>query len=155
MRRLIELSRFAVAVPAVTSIIASFVLMAIGVWEVVMTIVHLLDSSVSVKLTVVAILTSVDTFLLATVLLVIGYGLYELFVDSEVTLPQWLQIRSLDDLKTKLIGVTVAILGVVFLGALVDRKDANSVMLIGVGVGAVVLGLAAFTFATKRKEEGK
>ncbi len=155
MRRLIELSRFAVAVPAITSIIASFVLMAIGVWEVVMTIVHLLDSSVSVKLTVVAILTSVDTFLLATVLLVIGYGLYELFVDSEVTLPQWLQIRSLDDLKTKLIGVTVAILGVVFLGALVDRKDANSVMLIGVGVGAVVLGLAAFTFASKRKDEGK
>ncbi len=155
MRRLIELSRFAVAVPAVTSIIASFVLMAIGVWEVVMTIVHLLDSSVSVKLTVVAILTAVDTFLLSTVLLVIGYGLYELFVDSEVTLPKWLQIRSLDDLKTKLIGVTVAILGVVFLGALVDRKDANSVMLIGVGVGAVVLGLAAFTFATKRKEEGK
>ena len=155
MRRLIELSRFAVAVPAITSIIASFVLMAIGVWEVVMTIVHLLDSSVSVKLTVVAILTAVDTFLLSTVLLVIGYGLYELFVDSEVTLPKWLQIRSLDDLKTKLIGVTVAILGVVFLGALVDRKDANSVMLIGVGVGAVVLGLAAFTFATKRKEEGK
>ena len=155
MRRLIELSRFAVAVPAITSIIASFVLRAIGVWEVVMTIVHLLDSSVSVKLTVVAILTAVDTFLLATVLLVIGYGLYELFVDSEVTLPKWLQIRSLDDLKTKLIGVTVAILGVVFLGALVDRKDANSVMLIGVGVGAVVHGLAAITYATKRKEEGK
>jgi len=152
MRRLIELSRFAVAVPAVTSIIASFVLMAIGVWEVVMSIIHLLDSSVSVKLTVVAILTAVDTFLLATVLLVIGYGLYELFVDSEVTLPQWLQIRSLDDLKTKLIGVTVAILGVVFLGALVDRRDANSVMFIGAGVGAVIIGLAAFTFAAKRKE---
>ena len=155
MRRLIELSRFAVAVPAVTSIVASFVLMGIGVWEVVMSIIHLIDGSLSIKLTVVAILTAVDTFLLATVLLVIGYGLYELFVDSEVKLPEWLEIRSLDDLKTKLIGVTVAILGVVFLGALVDRKDANSVMLIGVGVGAVVLGLAAFTFATKRKEEGK
>ena len=154
MRRLIELSRFAVAVPAVTSIIASFVLMGIGVWEVAMSIVHLLDSSVSVKLTVVAILTAVDTFLLATVLLVIGYGLYELFVDGEVPLPQWLQIRSLDDLKTKLIGVTVAILGVVFLGALVDRRDASSVMFIGAGVGAVIIGLAAFTFAAKRKEGG-
>ena len=154
MRRLIELSRFAVAVPAVSSIIASFVLMGIGVWEVVMSIVHLFDSSVSVKLTVVAILTAVDTFLLATVLLVIGYGLYELFVDTEVTLPQWLRIRSLDDLKTKLIGVTVAILGVVFLGALVDRRDATSVMFIGAGVGAVIIGLAAFTFAAKRKEGG-
>lgn len=151
MRRLIELSRFAVAVPAVTSIVASFVLMGIGVWEVVMSIVHLIDTSVSIKLTVVAILTAVDTFLLATVLLVIGYGLYELFVDAEVKLPEWLEIRSLDDLKTKLIGVIVAILAVVFLGALVDRSDANSVMLIGAGVGAVVIGLAAFTFATKRK----
>ena len=151
MRRLIELSRFAVAVPAVTSIVASFVLMGIGVWEVVMSIVHLIDTSVSIKLTVVAILTAVDTFLLATVLLVIGYGLYELFVDNEVKLPEWLEIRSLDDLKTKLIGVIVAVLAVVFLGALVDRSDANSVMLLGAGVGAVVVGLAAFTFATKRK----
>lgn len=151
MRRLIELSRFAVAVPAVTSIIASFVLMGIGVWDVVTSIVYLVDASVSMKLTVVAILTAVDTFLLATVLLVIGYGLYELFVDAEVKLPEWLEIRSLDDLKTKLIGVIVAILAVVFLGALVDRSDAHSVMLIGAGVGAVVIGLAAFTFATKRK----
>jgi uncharacterized membrane protein YqhA len=125
--------------------------MGIGVWEVVMSIVHLIDTSVSIKLTVVAILTAVDTFLLATVLLVIGYGLYELFVDSEVKLPEWLEIRSLDDLKTKLIGVIVAVLAVVFLGALVDRSDANSVMLLGAGVGAVVVGLAAFTFATKRK----
>lgn len=151
MRRLIELSRYAVAVPAITSIVASFVLMVIGVWEVVMSVIHLIDTSVSIKLTVVAILTAVDTFLLATVLLVIGYGLYELFVDNEVKLPEWLEIRSLDDLKTKLIGVIVAILAVVFLGALVDRSDANSVMLIGAGVGAVVIGLAAFTFATKRK----
>ena len=151
MRRLIELSRFAVTVPAVTSIIASFVLMGIGVWDVVTSIVYLVDASVSMKLTVVAILTAVDTFLLATVLLVIGYGLYELFVDAEVKLPEWLEIRSLDDLKTKLIGVIVAILAVVFLGALVDRSDAHSVMLIGAGVGAVVIGLAAFTFATKRK----
>lgn len=151
MRRLIELSRFAVAVPAVTSIIASFVLMGIGVWDVGASIINLLDASVSIKITVVAILTAVDTFLLATVLLVIGYGLYELFVDSNVKLPEWLEIRSLDDLKTKLIGVIVAILAVVFLGALVDRSDASSVMLIGAGVGAVVIGLAAFTFATKRK----
>ena len=155
MRRLIELSRFAVAVPAVTSIIASFVLMGIGVWEVVMSIIHLIDGSLSIKLTVVAILTAVDTFLLATVLLVIGYGLYELFVDAEVKLPEWLEIRSLDDLKTKLIGVIVAILAVVFLGDLVDGSDASSVMLLGTGVGAVVIGLAAFTYATRRNGDGK
>jgi uncharacterized membrane protein YqhA len=85
--------------------------------------------------------------------MVIGYGLYELFVDAEVQLPPWLEIRSLDDLKAKLIGVVVAIIAVVFLGVLVDATDANDVMMIGIGAGAVVIGLAAFTYAT-RKEPG-
>jgi uncharacterized membrane protein YqhA len=129
MRRLIELSRFIVAVPAVGSIIGSFTLMVIGV----------------------TILTAVDTLLLATVLLVIGYGLYELFVDASVKLPPWLEINSLDDLKAKLIGVVVAIIAVVFLGVLVDSSDPNDVMLIGIGAGAVVIGLAAFTFATRKE----
>ena len=70
-------------------------------------------------------------------------------------LPEWLEIRSLDDLKTKLIGVIVAILAVVFLGDLVDGSDASSVMLLGTGVGAVVIGLAAFTYATRRNGDGK
>ena len=34
-----------------------------------------------------------------------------------------------------------------------DATDANDIMLIGIGAGAVVLGLAAFTYAT-RKEPG-
>lgn len=153
MRRLIELSRFVVAIPAIGAIIGSFVLMIIGTWEIVKAVVKVFDVEVPLKESVVTILTAVDTLLLATVLLVIGYGLYELFVDSGVRLPPWLEIRSLDDLKAKLIGVVVAIIAVVFLGVLVDSTDPNSVMLIGIGAGAVVIGLAAFTFAT-RKDSG-
>ena len=110
----------------------------------------LVDRNVDLKESVVAILTAIDTLLLATVLLVIGYGLYELFVDSNVRLPPWLEIKSLDDLKAKLIGVVVAIIAVVFLGVLVDSTDANDIMLIGIGAGAVVIGLAAFTYATRK-----
>jgi len=51
------------------------------------------------KEAVVEIMTAVDSLLLATVLLVIGYGLYELFVGSKVQLPPWLVIKDLDDLK--------------------------------------------------------
>ena len=153
MRRLIELSRYVVAVPAIGSIIGAIALMIIGTWEIVRALAKLVDPAVPLKESVVTILTAVDTLLLATVLLVIGYGLYELFVDASVALPPWLEIRSLDDLKAKLIGVVVAIIAVVFLGVLVDNTDANDVMLIGVGAGAVVVGLAAFTFAT-RKDSG-
>lgn len=150
MRRFIELSRYVVALPAVGCIIGSFVLMVIGLWEIGRAVVNLLNFQSALKESVVGILTAVDTLLLATVLLVIGYGLYELFVDDTVKLPAWLEIRSLDDLKAKLIGVVVAIIAVVFLGTLTDAKDAGDVMLTGIGAGAVVLGLAAFTFASRK-----
>jgi uncharacterized membrane protein YqhA len=150
MRRLIEVSRYVVAVPAVGSIIGSFVLMIIGVWEIGGSIINLFNRSISIKQSVVGILTAVDILLLATVLLVIGYGLYELFVDSSVQLPAWLEIRSLDDLKSKLIGVVVAIIAVVFLGILVDLNDPSDILYVGAGAGAVVLGLAAFTYATRK-----
>jgi uncharacterized membrane protein YqhA len=150
MRRFVELSRFVVILPAFGSLLGAFVLMLIGVWEVFTSIWGIFNSSSPLKDTVVGILTAVDTLLLATVLLVIGYGLYELFVDSEVQLPPWLEIRDLDDLKNKLIGVVVAIIAVVFLGQLVDNNSSNEVFLAGAGSGALVLGLAAFTFATKK-----
>ena len=150
VRRLIELSRYVVAVPAIGSILGAITLMVIGTWDIIRSIIKLFDVSIPLKESVVTILTAVDTLLLATVLLVIGYGLYELFVDANVKLPPWLEIRSLDDLKAKLIGVVVAIIAVVFLGVLVDSKDPNDVMLIGIGAGAVVIGLAAFTYATKK-----
>lgn len=150
MRRFVELSRFVVILPAFGSLLGAFVLMLIGVWEVFNSIWGIFNSSSPLKDTVVGILTAVDTLLLATVLLVIGYGLYELFVDAEVQLPPWLEIRDLDDLKNKLIGVVVAIIAVVFLGQLVDNNSSNEVFLAGAGSGALVLGLAAFTFATKK-----
>ncbi|MBU6245112.1 MAG: YqhA family protein [Actinomycetales bacterium] len=150
MRRLIELSRYVVALPALGAIIGSFVLMAIGLWDVGASVVQLFQSEIAMKESVVSILAAVDTLLLATVLMVIGYGLYELFVDDSVQLPAWLEIRSLDDLKAKLIGVVVAIIAVVFLGILTDATNAADVMTVGIGAGAVLVGLAAFTFASRK-----
>ena len=150
MRRFVELSRYVVILPVLGSLLGALTLMLIGTWEVFRSIIGIFNSSSPLKDTVVGILTAVDTLLLATVLLVIGYGLYELFVDSEVKLPPWLEIRDLDDLKNKLIGVVVAIIAVVFLGQLVDNNSSNDVFLAGAGSGALVLGLAAFTFATRK-----
>lgn len=150
MRRFVELSRFVVILPVFGSLLGALTLMLIGTLEVFNSIFKMFNSSSPLKDTVVGVLTAVDTLLLATVLLVIGYGLYELFVDSEVKLPPWLEIRDLDDLKNKLIGVVVAIIAVVFLGQLVDNNSSNEVFLAGAGSGALVLGLAAFTFATKK-----
>lgn len=151
MRRFVELSRYIVILPVLGSLLGALTLMLIGTWEVILSIIGIANSKSPLKDTVVGILTAVDTLLLATVLLVIGYGLYELFVDSEVKLPPWLEINNLDDLKNKLIGVVVAIIAVVFLGQLVDDNATNNdIFLTGVGSGALVIGLSAFIFATRK-----
>ena len=151
MRRLFEISRYAVIIPSAASIIGAIVLMILGSIEIVRSAIDVVLKQVPLKETVVAILTSVDAILLGTVLLVIGYGLYELFIDTNLEVPDWLEINTLDDLKAKLIGVVVAIIAVIFVGVLVDAKSPDEVLYYGLGAGAVVLALAAFTFTSKKK----
>ena len=125
--------------------------MILGSIGIVLATVSTVLNRAPLKETIVSILTSVDAILLGTVLLVIGYGLYELFVDTNLEIPQWLEINTLDDLKAKLIGVIVAIIAVIFVGVLVDAKSASDVMFYGVGAGAVIVALAGFSYATKKK----
>ncbi len=154
MRRLIELSRYVVILPAIGSLVGGLILIVIGLWEMGSAAIKLLQTGVPLKESTVSVLASVDTLLLATVLLVIGYGLYELFVDESLQLPAWLQINSLDDLKGKLIGVVVAVIAVVFLGELVEGKDSEATMRVGIGAGALVIALAVFMYATRSMRKG-
>jgi uncharacterized membrane protein YqhA len=150
MRKILGLSRYAVIVPAIASILGALLLMAQGSIEIVKVVIDAVINNSYLKDTIVDVLTAVDAILLGTVLLVIGYGLYELFVDTRIEVPAWLQINDLDDLKSKLIGVVVAIIAVVFVGVFVDSNRASEVVAYGVGAGALVAGLALFAFATKK-----
>jgi hypothetical protein len=152
MRRLIESSRFVIALPALASLLGGVALSLIGVWEVLVAIYNLIIQAEGLKVSVVGLLTAVDSLLLGTVLIVVGYGLYVLFVDPRLTIPEWLEIRSLDDLKAKLIGIVVTIMSIAFLSFLVDNTEPSSIMAIGVGVGVVIVSLAAFSWATSQRK---
>jgi uncharacterized membrane protein YqhA len=155
MRKILGLTRYAVFVPAVASIIGALLLMAQGSISILMIVVDAVMSNAYLKETIVEVLTAVDAILLGTVLLVIGYGLYELFVDTRLEVPEWLEVRDLDDLKSKLIGVVVAIIAVVFVGVFVDVNRAADVVAYGVGAGAIVAGLALFALATRKEVKSK
>ena len=150
MRKILGLTRYAVIVPAIASIVGALLLMAQGSIAIVKVVIDAVLNNSYLKVTIVDVLTAVDAILLGTVLLVIGYGLYELFVDTRIEVPDWLQINDLDDLKSKLIGVVVAIIAVVFVGVFVDSKRASEVVSYGLGAGALVAGLALFAYATKK-----
>lgn len=130
--------------------LGALVLMAQGSFAIVVVIIDTVANQLALKDSIVDILTAVDAILLGTVLLVIGYGLYELFVDTRIEVPSWLEIKDLDDLKSKLIGVVVAIIAVVFVGDLVDADGGDGILGYGIGAGAVIAGLAIFTWATKK-----
>lgn len=155
MRKIIGLTRYAVFVPALAAIVGALLLMAQGSIEMVRVFIEALSSNSSLKDTIVEVLTAVDAILLGTVLLVIGYGLYELFVDSDIKVPSWLQVKDLDDLKSKLIGVVVAIIAVVFVGVFVDANRAQDVISYGIGAGVLVAGLALFGLVTKKRPKGE
>lgn len=150
MRRVLGATRYVVAIPAVAAILGGILLMLQGSVATVVVIIDTVWFGADLKTTTVDVLTAVDAILLGTVLLVIGYGLYELFVDADLAVPAWLRVTNLDDLKSKLIGVVVAIIAVVFVGVLVDANRAADVVSYGVGAGVIVAGLALFSFATRK-----
>ena len=86
----------------------------------------------------------VDIFLVATVVQVVSLGLYQLYFDQQTQLPAWLRVGTLDDLKIKLVGVTVTVLGVFFLGEAISWTGETAILYLGVAVAAVIGGLTYF-----------
>jgi uncharacterized membrane protein YqhA len=87
--------------------------------------------------TVVELLQVLDLYLIGTVLIITAVGLYELFI-GDVQLPGWLVIRSLSDLKTKIVEVIVLVIGIKFVEKLVTVKDPIDVLWYGLGSAAVM-----------------
>lgn len=94
----------------------------------------------------VQLVESTDAFLLGTVLYIVAIGFFQLFIDSDLDIPGWMRITDLDQLKSKLIGVIVVLLGVTFLGKVSNWKDGTDIAYLGVAIGAVIVALAYFGF---------
>lgn len=92
----------------------------------------------------------IDLFLLGTVLYIVALGLYELFIDDKLPMPRWLLIRDLDDLKDKLLGVIIVLLGVTFLGKVVTWDGNTDIVYFGAAIAAVIAALGGFVAITRK-----
>ncbi|MHA6692322.1 YqhA family protein [Devosia sp. A449] len=86
----------------------------------------------------------VDLFLLATVVQVVSLGLYQLYFNQDLQLPDWLKIRTLDDLKSKLVGVSVTVLAVYFLGRAITSSGGIDILYLGGATAVVIVALTWF-----------
>lgn len=146
--RIIAGGRFFIIIAVLCSFLASIVIIVYGGFLTFHSITQIVTqgeiSSKMGKKLVVSMIEVIDLFLLGTVFYITSLGLYELFIDEHIEVPKWLEIRTIDDLKARLISVVVVVLGVVFLGQAVSWDGETNLLPFGVSVGLVIASLTFF-----------
>tara|TARA_B110000914_G_C15345020_1_gene391076 strand:+ start:196 stop:690 length:495 start_codon:yes stop_codon:yes gene_type:complete len=116
-------ARYITILSVVLSIVSSFTLLVIGSWEIIEAVIFynpLFDESITTNNDLLfKIISAIDLFLIGIVLLIFGFGIYELFVsDIDFTNSKFnestLKIKDLDQLKNKIIKVIIIVLIVKF-----------------------------------------
>lgn len=149
--RALGASRYLIIVAVVGSLLAATTLIIYGGLEAAQLVAKTIgDAEVSrkgAKAIALEFIEIVDLFLLGTVFYIVALGLYELFIDQEVRLPEWLTIKTLDDLKDKLVAVVIVVLGVLFLGQVVSWDGQRDLLGFGAAIALVVAALTYFLTA--------
>lgn len=97
--------------------------------------------------TVVRTVQLIDGYLLAAIMLIFGFGIYELFVSelddakSDHNASRLLEIKTMDELKGRLGKVVILILVVKFFEIALQMKFSGPVDLVYLSVGTVLLGV--------------
>jgi uncharacterized membrane protein YqhA len=137
--------RFIMLAPALATFVLAVALLVEGLadtWQSVQSVVGMTNGHDHQL--VLRALEIVDTFLVAMVVLVTAIGIYQLFINRRIPVPEWLRIYDIDDLKAKLIGVVITVLGVYFLGKALAWDYGKDILPLGLSVAAVALALSYF-----------
>jgi uncharacterized membrane protein YqhA len=104
----------------------------------------------------IAVIEAVDIILVATVLFVIAFGLYQLFVDHALRsrLPEWLQISAIGDLEVRLAGMVITVLAII---ALTRALEAHGTGGSGIGyeIAAVIAAISLFLYQEKKSDSNR
>ncbi|MEW5745857.1 MAG: YqhA family protein [Nitrospirota bacterium] len=166
IERILWESRLVILLAVVASILAALLLVVIGSYD----ILHVLadaayafgDASVYAafhKTAITHIIGALDAYLIATVLIIFGIGLYELFIskiehiENDTRSSKILVIHSLDQLKEKLAKVIIMVLIVTFFKHAVNFSygDIMSILALSAGIFLVALSI----YLTHKKHGGK
>jgi uncharacterized membrane protein YqhA len=109
-------------------------------------------------LVVFEVVEYVHTFLIGTVLYITAMGLFQLFI-KQIDFPAWLKIDNTEELETNLIGVTVVVLAVNFMGAMFTGGGTEDLLYYGLAIAFPIAGLGVFValraWASKLSREGE
>lgn len=155
MTSIFSLVRFFALLGVLSSVLTSVVLYLAVTIRAVVTLVGFAQAPLApdtMKRLLLEGIEQADALLVATALLVVGLGLYALFIDGATKLPAGIEVRSFSSLKDTLIALVIAALGVFFFSVVVEGGDGRDVLATGGATAAVILALAAYLAARPAKE---
>jgi uncharacterized membrane protein YqhA len=149
MKTILEKSRYLSFIGIVSLLVAALAAFAWGTLKTVSAVMLVIESLGRDAAITIEFIEIVDSFLIATAILIFAVSLYELFI-SDLDLPDWMLAHNLHDLKAKLSSMVVLVMGVKFLQKLVDYKDAEDLLRVGLSIAAVSAVLIAFGYFGKK-----
>jgi uncharacterized membrane protein YqhA len=155
-------SRLFLIIAVITSILAAILLIFIGSYDIFILFKKMFfavqDYSYyeSIQKEVLAkVIGAVDNYLIATVLMIFGVGIYELFIskidylENDRKSSKILLVHSLDQLKDKIAKVVVMVLIVTFFKYSIGQKDWDMVKLLLLAGGTLLVSISLFLISFK------
>jgi uncharacterized membrane protein YqhA len=134
LSRILTASRHLILLPVIGALIGALVIFT---YDMITTIVLAVEiftrgafNEEGLKDVAISFIKLLDLFLLGTVLYIVSLGLYELFIDPKIPMPDWL------------LSVVAVLLVVTFLAALTDWKSGIDILYAGAATGIVVGAVA-------------
>lgn len=150
-------SRFFIILAVIASVVSAILLIVLGTYDVFILLKEVFHSFSDTagyeelhKTAVAHIIGAIDFYLIATVLLIFGVGLYELFIskidyaEKDTRSSKILIIHNLDQLKEKLAKVIIMVLVVTFFKYALNIKYENVLNILYLGVGILLVALALY-----------
>lgn len=152
MSRVLSATRYLIIAPILGLLLAAALFFVLGGISLVRQLFEILagyfasvthtGGEVDKGVVIFEVVEFVHLFLVGTVLYITAVGLYQLFI-QEIKFPRWLKIDSTEELETNLIGVTVVVLAVNFMGA-VFVGETELLLQYGAGIALPIAALGLF-----------
>jgi uncharacterized membrane protein YqhA len=151
--RILTASLRVMIIPVAVLVLSGFGAFAYAVALFVHSVQDIVRHPFPVRHQVGLFLLDIDLFLVGATLLISAVGLYELFIreirpGGAITLPAWLDMRDLNDLKGRIIAMIVMVLSVSFVEVAVDVPGGKQLLELGGGIALVIVALTIFTRLT-------
>ena len=150
MRYILEKSRYLILFAVICSLAAATGAFVWGAWKTALVLSQMVQLDGSDTQVAISLIELMDKFLIAVGLYIFAVGLYELFL-GDLTLPEWLTFRNLQEIKSRLSSIIILVMAIVFLEHLVEWDNPKETMYLAIAVAVVSCALIAFSYLGERE----